>query len=68
MRQGAHCEKSFYTVITMCRQKLTRKRHACFNLALLINIAEPAQIHAKSRISTQHHSKEIVISIAPSAL
>jgi hypothetical protein len=33
-------------------------------LALLINVAELAQIHTKSRITAQHHSKEIVLSIA----
>ena len=38
-----------------------------FYLAVLINVAEPVQIHAKSRITTQYHSKEIVISIARQA-
>jgi hypothetical protein len=38
-----------------------------FYLAVLINFAEPAQIHAKSRITIEHRSKEIVISIARQA-
>ena len=36
MQSDPHCEKSFYTSITMCRQQPTRNRHDCFNLALLI--------------------------------
>jgi hypothetical protein len=43
----------------MCRQKHTAKRHACFNLAVQLNVAEPAQIHAKPRIATaESHSQE----------
>jgi hypothetical protein len=41
-----------------------RQTKVCFNLAILINVAELAQIHAKSRITAQHHFKEIVLSIA----
>lgn len=36
----------------------------CFNLAFLINFAEPALIRANPRITTQRHSKEFVITIA----
>jgi hypothetical protein len=36
-------------------------------LAIKPSFAEPSQIRAKSRITTQHHSKEIVISIARQA-
>jgi hypothetical protein len=52
--ESSHTVKeALHTATTMCRQNLTRKRHACFNLALLINVAEPAPFHAKSPI----HSK-----------
>ena len=59
MRKDAHCEKSLQTKITMCRQKHTRKRAACFNLALLINVAEPAQNHEKMLPRLHTNDKQI---------
>jgi hypothetical protein len=44
-----------------------RQTKVCFNLALPINVVKPAKIHAKVCITTQHDSKEIVISIARQA-
>ena len=58
MRNAPHCEKSHSRQITMCRQNLTGKRHACFNLALLIKVADPAPNHARRRTHQHRHSTE----------
>jgi hypothetical protein len=41
-----------------------RQPRVCFNLALLINFAEPAQTFAKPRFTSSRYSKENVVIIA----
>ena len=64
MRKDAHREQSLHTEITMCGQNLTRKRHACFNLALLTHFADPAQIRAKSPIHSKRDQTKVRLLIA----
>jgi hypothetical protein len=59
MRKDAHCEKSFYTAITMCRQKHTAKRHACFNLAFRTPFADCTPTHALAQFHSQRDPTRI---------
>jgi hypothetical protein len=43
----------------MCRQILTRKRHACFNLAFLIPFADCTPIDAMAQIHSQREPMKI---------
>lgn len=59
MRRRAHCEKSHGRQETMCRQNLTRKRHACFNLAFLTPFADCTPIDALAQFHSQRNPTKI---------